>query len=181
MIDDAIRAALLDQFPAGMPLVVVARDTAFYAGRARDNPHVRVVTLGEDGVEVAAVAGAPLIVDGLDLLDDPAAALRALRAAAPGARAFALIANAAHARALADFIDGSLRGSWHPLVKADLGPLFAASGWHVHEIASLPDVALLPPSLPVVLALGAVGVHVTTAEERDRIATAAYVVIADAA
>ncbi len=181
MIDDAIRAAFLGQFPPSAPIVVAAAETNFYAERALADPNLRVVPLDARLRGAISLDGATIVVDGLERLDDRLAALRALHDDAPRARAFSLVANGAHARTLAGYIDGSLDGSRHPFVRDDLPALFRESGWHVLDISPIPDASLLHhPALPILLRIGEVGIRLETVEQRDRVVTAGFVVVADA-
>ncbi len=172
-----MRRGLLGQFPADVPLTVFTADASPYeslaAGRA-----LTILPLG--GTVPAPVAG-NVIIDGLDAIDAPAGALRALRDAAPEARLFALVANAAYAPALARFLAGEPAARDRPLVAADLEPFFASAGWRAVDRIPLIDRRAVDAAIPYTLAAGDVTFTITSGEMAERMGTAGFLVVADPA
>ncbi len=174
-----MRRGLLGQFAADVPITALVSGAPFYHGLAAERPSLTLVLLEQlAGGERIAPAG-NVIVDGLDALDDPAAALRALREAAPNVRLFVLIGNAAYAPTLAAFVAGGRMAAARPLVAADIDVLFAASGWHEAERVPLVDRTLAHAALPYTIAIGGVTFTVTSPEMAARLSTAGYLIIAD--
>jgi hypothetical protein len=172
MITSAIRRGLLANFPAGTPLAIVAPAGAFDELVAQRNDAATSVHAA------ATLAGLPataphVIVEGLDAVDDPAALLAAIRAAAPQARLFALVANAAHLPALAAYFNGAAIAPVRPLVRADVERALDAAGWT--------PIALDPIAEDVPFITDVDGVSFALADDamRERVRPAAWLAIAD--
>ena len=145
MITSAIRRGLLANFPAGTPLAIVAPEGAF------------------DG----------LAAERDDAVEDPVALLAAVRAAAPQARLFALVANAAHLPALAAYFNGGAIAAVRPLVRADVERALADAGWN--QIALNP----IAEDDPFVTQIGGLSFTLDDTETRERVRPAAFLAIAD--
>lgn len=156
---------------------------AVFAVRVDD---YRALLAGRPEVELRPLAGAPgpargyttAIVEGLDALDDPAGALRAL--AAPGVRVIALIANAAFALTLDALVAGACAGG-HALTGSEIAPLFAAAGLRTDSISAVYGGAVANPSLPLDISLPHLKLRVESAQALERLQVAGYVVVASAA
>ena len=172
MITSAIRRRLLANFPAGTPLAIVAPPGAFDQLVAERNDAATSLHQLERQADVPS--GSPhVIVEGLDAVDDPAALLAGVRAAAPHARLFALCANAAHLPALAAYFHGARIATVRPLVRADVERALAAAGWRA--------LALDPIDDDVPLSNETGGLTFTLADEamRERVRPAAFLAVAD--
>jgi len=184
MITNALRSTVLAGFPHGTPLVVAAADSAAYAEvlSARADPAVLLLSFDDVAAGDERLAAAQnVLLEGLDAAEDPVALLTSLRAGAPLARVFALVANAAHVRGLAAAFAGSFPGG-HPLVRAELEPLFIAAGWTPLAVTPIADPTIvLPHAPPFVFALGSITIGVDDGEIAERSTVAAYVVVADRA
>jgi hypothetical protein len=184
MIDEAARRTALGQFPAGTPLLVVAPAgagfTALLAERADPAVGLRAldeVAAGDGPVDLAVPH---VLLEGLEDLAEPEAFLAGLRARTPQARLFALVANAAHVRALGAFYLGRPLAAGHPLVRGELEPLFAGAGWQPLAIRPIRDAAVpAAAALPIVLTIGPIGFTVADPATLERAATAGFLVIAD--
>jgi hypothetical protein len=114
-----------------------------------------------------------VIVEGLDAVEDPVALLAAVRAAAPQARLFALVANAAHLPALAAYFNGGAIAAVRPLVRADVERALADAGWN--QIALNP----IAEDDPFVTQIGGLSFTLDDTETRERVRPAAFLAIAD--
>ena len=163
MIAAELRDAVLRGFPPGTSLVVLDAAAELELGTLRGAQNVFL-----SGLEDAAA---------------PADVLTAIRKAAPGARLFALVQNAASLRALAELYAGSPAAAGHPLVRAELEPLFRAAGWSPLTVDPLEDESFPAPSaFPVEIGTPAGLVfRFRDAETLARARALAYVVIADPA
>jgi hypothetical protein len=184
MIGAAVRRGLLTNFPLGAPLAIVAPDGAFDdVVAARNDP---ATTLHVIGPEREMVTGVPVtspnvIVEGLDAVADPIALLTALRAAAPAARLFALVSNAAHLPALAAYFAGAAIAAAHPLVRADVERMLAAAAWNVIAVEPVAGEAPFAPEIPGKVQLGALTFALDDAATIERVRPAAFLAIADPA
>ena len=185
MILERHRTTLLDLFPRGVPLLALAPtgapDLVAHAN-ARKGPEGRALTFGPDGRidELAPDAALDnVVLEGLDAVDDPAALLRAIRTAAPAARLFALVANAASISGLAAFVAGVALAPGHPLVRSELEPLFTAGAYaivHLDDLENaLDDAERIDGGLRVGTFLAA---DLSPADEQ-RLRTDAFLVVAD--
>lgn len=183
MILESVRASLLGSFPAGTPVLIAATEPGAFAAlvAARSDPATALTALTAAFDHPALAATPHVVLEGLDDVEDPPALLAALRDAAPQARLFALVANGAHVRGLGAFLRGRPPARAHPLVEGELHALFTAGGWQVVAVTPVRDPSLpSPSSYPSQLADGdAVSVRVDDAEMFARLATAAFVVVAD--
>lgn len=156
MITAAIRRGLLANFPPG----------------------TNVHALGS-GAPIAASA-VHVIVEGLDAVDDPVELLARIRATAPQARLFALVANAAYLPALAAYFNGTAIAAVRPLTRDDVERILASSGWRqiaLEEIAD--DDAFAVPGLPAVLPFGKLTFRIDDGAMAERVRAAAFLAIAD--
>ncbi len=163
MIEEALRQAARTRVPAGAPALTLA---------------------GGDGSAALATlpaAAADVFVEGLEELDDPATFLVRLRAAAPQARLLALVANAAHVRALDAFYGGGPLAGGHPLVLAEIAPLLQSAGWQPLSIEAMLDLALPPAgAAPIEVRGKDMSFALTSSATLERARTAAYLVLAEA-
>jgi NAD(P)-dependent dehydrogenase (short-subunit alcohol dehydrogenase family) len=177
----AIRRAFLASVPAGTPLLVVAPDAAGYAALVaeRGDPAVSVLPLEllGAGADLGTAAPADVLLEGLDELAAPAAALQELRARAPHARLHVLVANAAHLPWLAAFFGGAPAPAGHPLVRGEIEALFRAGDWEPQAIDAIADAGL-PATVPVEIAAGAIRFQLADAAQLERGRTAGFLVIA---
>lgn len=178
MIDAVVRAAVLENFPLGTPIVVMwsPGEGLAAAAAARDDP-ATVVLDRFDGNHPALARTPHVLLEGLDDVDDPALVLARLAAGAPHARLFALVSNAAHVRGLAHFFGGAALCRARPLLREDLDALFAGSGWRPLAITPLVDRSLSEAGGPHQVGELVVAPREPSAAERVRIA--AYLVVAD--
>lgn len=152
-----IRRAVLANFPAGTVFANAAEGAGALDATA---PHV--------------------LLEGLDDIDDPRAFLAAVRERMPHARLFALVANAAHLPALGAFYAGVAPAAAHPLVHAEIEPLFRSGGWQTTAITPIVDGALPPPeAAPVEINAGAIIFQIVDAAMLERARNAAFFVVAD--
>jgi hypothetical protein len=180
------RTTLLDLFPHGVPLLVLAPaaqpDLVAHCV-ARNDPASAAATFAADGRIDRVPAGRAfdnVVLEGLDAVDEPVALLRAIRAAAPAARLFALVANAASLSGLAAFVAGVSLAPAHPLVRAELEPLFADGDYgivHVDELENALDEA---ERVNGGLRLGMLLAAELGPDDERRLRTDAFLVIADA-
>jgi hypothetical protein len=178
VIDDGMRRGLLGQFPAGVPLTVFAAGTAFYTGIATERPATTVLPL-DGGAPLPPVGDTNVIVDGLHAVPDPGRALDATRRVTSGARVFALVANAAYAVAVANFLAGEEVAAGHPIVAAGVDELFAANGWRVIDRVPLIDRQIAGAVLPFTITVRDMIFTVTSAEIAERMSSAGFLVVAD--
>jgi hypothetical protein len=172
MITGAIRRGLLANFPAGTPLAIVSPDGAFDTLVAERND--AATSLHGLGALAELPAAAPhVIVEGLDAVDDPVALLAGVRAAAPHARLFALVANGAHLPALAAYFNGAPIAPVRPLVRADIERALDAAGWK--QIALNP----IAEDVPFVTQAGGLSFRLDDDDVRERSRPAALLAIAD--
>jgi len=171
-----MRQGLLDQFPADAPLTVLATGTDFYQRASERRPGLTLLPLASGALDPI---GGNVIVDGLDRVADPAAALRELRRASTAARVFALVSNAAYSVTLLNFLAGDPFALEHPLVAAEIDELFAESGWSVMARSELINRSIAHGPLPYAVSNRGVSVTVSTPEIAERLSTAGFVVIAD--
>jgi hypothetical protein len=172
MITSAIRRGLLANFPAGTPLAIVAPEGAFDDLVAERNDAATSLHA------LAAYADLPptaphVIVEGLDALADPVTLLAGVRAAAPQARLFALVANGAHLPALAAYFNGGAIAPVRPLVRADVERALDASGWK--QIALDP----IAEDVPFITHVGGLSFTLDDDAMRERVQPAALLAIAD--
>jgi hypothetical protein len=172
LITSAIRSRLLASFAAGTPLAIVAPAGAFDRLVAERNAAATSLYRTEQHADIPADSP-HVIVEGLDAVDDPVALLAAVRAAAPHARLFALVANAAHLPALAAYFHGARIAAVRPLVRADVEGALAAAGWRVLALDPLDDGAAFSNETG--------GLTFTLADEamRERVRPAAFLAVAD--
>ncbi len=178
MIDAAVRSAALAMPAAGERVAVFAAAVDDYRALPAERPDVDLHPLA--GAPGAARDYTTAVVEGLDAIEDPAGALRAIAAAAPGVQIVALVANAAFALTLDAFVAGASSGG-HALTAGEIAPLFAAAGLRTHSIAPVYGGAVANPVLPLDLSLAHVKLRVESAEALARLSVAAYVVVASAA
>lgn len=184
MIEPEIRRAFLAGVPAGTPLLILAPERAGYAALTaeRNDAAVAVHDMSAFFARGDAPAAAPanVLLEGLDELAAPLAALTQLRADAPHARLHVLIANAAHLVFLAAFFDGAPPPAGHPLVRAEIEPLFRAAGWEPLAVNAIADARLPPPAaVPVEINAGTIRFQFTSAAQLERGRIAAFLVVAD--
>jgi hypothetical protein len=158
VIGPEIRRAVLANFPAG---------TMFADAAA--------------GIGAIDAAAPHVLLEGLDAVDDPVGFLSALRVHVPRARLFALVANAAHLPALGAFFAGQAQSAGHPLVRAEIEPLFLAAGWQPTEITPIADGSLPPAqAVPVEINTGAIIFQIVDPAVLERARSAAFFIVADA-
>jgi hypothetical protein len=179
-----IRRAFLAGVPAGTPLLIVAPERAGYAALAAERDDGAVVVrdlhalLAAENFPVDAVAN--VLLEGLDELAEPAAALRRLHERTPQARLYALVANAAHLVWLAAFYRGEAPPAGHPLVRSELDALFRAGGWEPQAVNAIVDAQLPPPAaVPVEIDAGAIRFQLTAAAMLERGRSAGFLIVAD--
>jgi hypothetical protein len=173
-----MRAGLLDQFPASVPITVVATGTNFYAYATTRRTGLTLLPLAV-GEPLPPIADSNVIVDGLDLLDDPAAALRELRRATSSSRVFALVSNGAYGTTLLRFLAGGSLPAAHPLVAAEIEPLFTAGGWTMRDRTPLLDRSIAHGPVPYAMTEGGITLAIATEKVAERLSTAGFLVIAD--
>lgn len=172
MIDDAVRRGILAlPAPAGRVAVFATQLDPY-----------RAVLDGRDDVALCALDGATVppgctvaLVEGIDEVEDPLAALCAIAAAPEVARVILLVANAAFAPALDAFVAGETLAGGHAFVECELAPLLAAAGFVTESIAPVYGGAPGTPALPTDLSTGRVKFRVETAAALARLYVAAYV------
>jgi hypothetical protein len=183
MIGPELRRSVLATFPPGTPLLVVAPNESGFAAllRERNDAAASVCAPEELALRLPVPSPVPhLLLEGLDAVDDPAATLALLRARAPQARLFSLVANAANVRALGAFYAGTPPARGHPLLIGDLEPLFLNAGWRPLAIKAYADASLPgSPALPVGVDTGDMVFTLADSATFERARTAAYLVIAD--
>jgi hypothetical protein len=156
MITAAIRSGLLANFPPG----------------------TTVHALG--GGEAIPASAVHVIVEGLDAVEDPVALLADIRAAAPQARLFALVANGAYLPALAVYFGGTRIAAVRPLTRIDVERILAASGWHQIGLETIADdAAFAAPELPAAVRFGLLKFQIDDAATLERVRPAAFLAIAD--
>jgi hypothetical protein len=182
MIDADLRRAVLANFPPGTSLVVVAPP---------DKGYVALLESRGDGLRFLGIDGqlpAPgslgaiehVLLEGVDDIEDPAALLAAVRVAAPVARLFMLVSNAAYLRGLLAFFNGAPLAREHPLVEAEIPPLLGAGGWKPVAITPIPDESISGPgSLPFELASPTICFKISDPAMLHRACVRAFIAIAD--
>ena len=175
-----MRLGLLDQFPSGVPITVLSTGTQLYAREAPQRPNLTLLTLTSDGAVLAKIAGPNVLLDGLDLLPDPVAALRALRRVPTVLRIFALVSHAAYSVTLLKLLAGDKLSAAHPLAGADIDALFAQSGWRLVDRSPLIDRKVAHGPIPYAVSDRGVTLKVSSPEVAERPGTAGFVVVADA-
>lgn len=179
MIDDAARRALLAVFPPDVAVAIYTTRPTFYVAASRERAGLSVVALDAATATIPTTAAPYVVVEGLDDVPDPSALLRALRAAAPQARLFALVANAAHAGGLGAFISGSALASWHPLTRDELEPLLATAGWNALTVEPILEPGSTPSGpFPFELTANGVTFAVTDAPMLERLRTQGFLAVA---
>jgi hypothetical protein len=178
VIDDASRHAVLALAAPGERFAVFASRPQTYRALLAEGSEGHVSAL--DGAPGPASGYALAIVEGLDDIDDPVGALRAIAGAGNGARVAALIANAAFAPALDGFIAGAVLAGAHAFTAGELPRLFADAGLETLSLASIYGGGIANPAFPLDVATGHVKFRVENAEVLDRMQIAAYLVIARA-
>lgn len=185
MILERHRTTLLDLFPRGVPLLALApaaQPELVTHANARNTPGARAATFERDGRidELAADhASDNVVLEGLDAVDDPAALLLAIRAAAPAARLFALVANAASLSGLAAFVAGVSLAPGHPLVRSELEPLFAAGAYTVVHVHDLENTLAEAERINGGLRVGKLLAADLSPQDEQRLRTDAFLVVAD--
>jgi hypothetical protein len=178
VIDDAVRHAAFAMCAPGEGVAAFVAQPEVY----------RAVLAGRPDVTLHGLAGAPggvrgyttAIVEGVDTLDDPAGTLRAIAAAAPGARIVALVANAAFALAIDAFVAGTAAGG-HAFTASEIGPLFARAGLVPQQIAPVYGGRVANARLPLDVSAGHVKLRVESPAALESLQIAAFVVVAVAA
>jgi hypothetical protein len=178
-----MRRGLLANFPPGTPLIIVAPHGAFDEIVAARNDAATVLHAFAPGAPAFGIAAGPhVIVEGLDALDDPAALLAHVRAAAPQCRMFVLASNAAYLPALAAFFSGAAPALARPLVLADLEALLAQTGWSVLAIEPIAAADTFPPpDVPGAIGIGPLTFHLADAAMLARVTPGALLAVADPA
>jgi len=178
------RTTLLGLFPQGLPLLVLApaaKPELVALCTADDRPASVTATFGPDGRFNVALdrMHENVLLEGLDAVDDPIGFLQAIRTAAPAARLFALVANAASLSGLANFVAGAALAPAHPLVRAELEPLFADAGYTVVRVEALESTLHDAEPRAGGWRLGHLLVAELEPDDLQRVRTDAFVVIAD--
>lgn len=179
-----MRLSALQSFPRGSGLVIVASNPGAYrelVGELAD-PAVLLTAFDDDAPPAhPALEHTPhVLLEGLDDVERPAELLLALHGRAVQARLFALVANAAHLRALTAFVAGTPLARVHPLVHDELRPLFDQAGWPPLAVTPVLDPLLRKPAaFPDHVDAGFASVRVDDEAAFERGQTAAYMVVAD--
>ena len=120
------------------------------------------------------------LLEGIDDTDDPVGLLAAVGAAAPAARLFLVVSNAAHMRGLQAFFNGTPLARAHPLVQSEIAPLLEASGWRPLTIDPVPDESIpLEQPLPFELTSPTICFKINDAAVLERARIRAFIAIAD--
>jgi len=179
------RKTLLDTFPPGLPLLVLApaaKPLLVTQRATHDRPVDATAVFDLDGhfdnVELDRMFE-NVLLEGLDAVDDPVALLRRIRTTAPAARLFALVANAASLSGLANFVAGAALAPAHPLVRAELEPLLAGAGYTVVRIEALESTLHDAEQRDGGWRLGHLLVTDLEPDDLQRVRTDAFLVIAD--
>ncbi len=182
MIDADLRRALLTNFPPGTSLTVVA---------SPDKNYPELLAARGDGVALVALEGSwpepgalgrveHVVLEGIDDTDDPQGLLAAVGAAAPSARLFLVVANAAYVRGLQAFWGGTPLARAHPLVQSEIEPLLRAAGWRPLTIDPVPDESIpLEQPLPFELTSPTICFKINDAAVLERARIRAFIAIAD--
>jgi hypothetical protein len=178
------RTTLLDLFPRGVPLLALcatAQPQLAAHVRARSDPSATAAIFGPDGHfdDLAVRAVDNVVLEGLDAVAEPAALLLAIRATAPAARLFALVANAASLSALAAFVEGSPLAPAHPLVRAELDPLFTGGRYAIVHVDDLENALEDAERVAGGLRVGKLLAAELGPDDERRLRTDAFLVIAD--
>jgi hypothetical protein len=179
MITAEVRRAALGIFPAGTPLVIVAPETAAFAGLLRERNDPAVVSCALQP-EMQLAARPYMLLEGIDAIDEPAPFLRSLRTALPGTRLFALIANGAHLPGLGAFFGGLPLAPAHPYTPTDIETLLVTAGWTPLDMLALADDTLPAASAaPLAVTAGAMTFHCADAATLERGRTAAFLAVGE--
>ncbi len=176
LIADSMRGGLLQQLPDGTPLVVFARETAFWSAATAGRTSATAFPI--DASSIPAISGAVAIVDGLDALPDAGAFLRAVRAAG-AVRIFALVANGAGSQTVLRALTGAPLPAPYPLTASQLPDVFDRGGWRVLDVIPMVDASISGRQLPYSLRTAEVQVIVTSPERAQLLGTHGYLVVAD--
>ena len=183
MIDAELRRAVLANFPPGTSLGVVAPADKGYSellSARGDGAALVVLADGKAPSADALVSLEHVLLEGVDDVEDPVGLLRSVRAAAPSARLFLVIANAAYARSLLAFFDGAPLARAHPLVGSEIEPLLAAAGWRPLAINPIADESIpADQALPFELTTPNMCIKISDSAMLERTRTRAFIVIAD--
>jgi hypothetical protein len=182
MIDADLRRALLANFPPGASLAVVAPPDKNYPDLlAARGDGATLVTLDGSWPEPGALGPVEhVVLEGIDDTDDPVGLLAAVRAAAPAARLFLVVSNAAHMRGLQAFFNGTPLARAHPLVQSEIEPLLKAAGWRALTIDPVPDESIpLGQALPFELASPTICFKINDEAVLERARIRAFIAIAD--
>jgi|SRR5579872_654261 len=182
MIDADLRRALLANFPPGTSLAVVAPPDKNYSDllAARGDAATLVALEGAWPAPGALGRVEHVVLEGIDDTDDPAGLLAAIAAAAPSARLFLVVANAAHMRGLQAFFNGTPLARAHPLVEAEIEPLLKGAGWRALTIDPIPDESIpLGQPLPFELPSPTICFKINDGAVLERARIRAFIAIAD--
>jgi hypothetical protein len=182
MIDADLRRALLANFPPGTSLAVIAPpDKGYPELLAARGDGAALVALDGSWPEPGALgAVGHVVLEGIDDTDDPVGLLAAVGAAAPSARLFLIVSNAAHLRALQAFFNGAPLARAHPLVHSEIEPLLRASGWRPITVDPIPDESIpLAQPLPFELTTPTICFKINDAAVLERARIRAFIAIAD--
>ena len=177
MIDDAIRHAVFSILFPGERLAIVTTRPDPYRLFVAARPNAALIDLG--AALAAPLACATAIVEGIEDIDDPVAALRDIAAhAGAGTRIMVLAGNPLFAPALEAFVGGGALARCHAFVEAELIPLLAAAGLPGASVTPIRGGALANTALPLDVTLGTFKLRIDTPEAMDRLQIAAYLVTA---
>lgn len=182
MIDAELRQAVLANFPPQTSLVVMApADKGYKALVESRGDGVRCVEI-DGGLPAAGTFDKVehVLLEGVDDVDDPQALLSAVHAAAPVARLFMLVSNAAYVRGLLAFFNGAPLARAHPLVEAEIPGLLGASGWRPLALTPIADESIPgPQSLPVEITSPSLCFKIGDEAMLQRARVRAFIAIAD--
>jgi hypothetical protein len=184
MIDADLRRAVLANFPPGTSLGIVAPSDKGYPELLRARGDGAVFLPLQDSLPGPGVLGniEHVLLEGIDDVADPIALLAAVDKAAPAARLFVVVANAAYVRGLVAFFNGASLAQAHPLVQAEIEPLLAAAGWRALAVNPIPDESIpATQTLPFELAGETICVKISDAAMFERARIRAFIAIADRA
>ncbi len=180
MIDADLRRALLTNFPPGTSLAVVAPPDKNYTELlAARGDSVTLVALEGSWPEPGALARVEhVVLEGIDDTDDPQGLLAAVAVAAPAARLFLIVSNAAHLRGLQAFFNGTPLALAHPLVQTEIEPLLKAAGWRPLTIDPIPDESI-PLEQPFEMTSPTICFKIDDGAVLERARIRAFIAIAD--
>jgi hypothetical protein len=158
-------------------VAVLTTRPAVYRTLLAGRDDVAVLEL-DDPPRLPALDYATVVLEGIDDLEEPLEFLRTIAIVAPAIRILALVANAAFAPSLDAFISGGVLARGHAFVLGELAPLFEAARFQSVSIAPIMGGALGTDALPIDVSTGNVKIRVEAADVRERLQTAAYLVIA---